>query len=311
MKFDWHFFETPTGQLALIGSIAVVAVGAVAWQRTQNRAAAMPAPKESPAVSLPRVFQRVTSKFETPAPAPVAGVAMPVAPKPVAPKILPLGVSRHLGTGLATATAPYGRMIPCETVVALESNRLTTPVIGLVTEDVWENGQLVVPAGAEVHGRASLDRSRERIAVDGMWVIVAKEAESKSRSEKQVSGIALSREGTSSASSDGSAGLRGIILRTDDWRELKLFASTFLSSATSALQESRTVAGPLGESALPASSAKNATLAGTSAILREYAEQLREAIARDGFFVRVPAGTPFYLYVTEPLTAAAHFAKQP
>jgi hypothetical protein len=29
-------------------------------------------------------------------------------------------------------------MIPCETVVTLESNRLATPVIGIVTEDVWE-----------------------------------------------------------------------------------------------------------------------------------------------------------------------------
>jgi hypothetical protein len=28
---------------------------------------------------------------------------------------------------------------------------------------------------------------------------------------------------------------------------------------------------------------------------------MREAIARDGFYLRVPAGKPFYLYVTQTL----------
>ncbi len=310
MKLDWHYFETPTGQLVLIGLLAVMAAGAFAWQRVHSRTATMPAPPEMATPSLPRVFQRAAAKFEPPAPAlaPAPVASAPAAPKPVAPKILPLAVSRRLETDGTTAAAPYGRMIPCETVVTLESNRLTTPVIGLVTADVWENGQLMVPAGAEVHGRASLDRSRERISVDGMWVIVAKEGPS--RKERQVSGIALTRDGT--GSSDGSAGLRGLILRTDDSRELKLFAAAFLSSATAALQENRSVAGPMGESALAAVSARNAALAGTGAVIREYAEQLREAIARDGFFVRVPAGTPFYLYVAEALpSAAAVPAKQP
>ena len=47
--------------------------------------------------------------------------------------------------------------------------------------------------------------------------------------------------------------------------------------------------------------ARNASLSGTGAVLREYAQQLRDAITRDGFYLRVPAGKPFYLYVTEPI----------
>jgi hypothetical protein len=50
-----------------------------------------------------------------------------------------------------------------------------------------------------------------------------------------VSGIALERS-LANAETDGSAGLRGEVIRTDDWRELRLFAATFLSSATTALQ---------------------------------------------------------------------------
>ncbi|OAM90415.1 hypothetical protein AW736_08025 [Termitidicoccus mucosus] len=197
-------------------------------------------------------------------------------------------------------------MIPCETVVTLESNRLETPVIGLVTEDVWHNGYLIIPAGAEVHGRASLDRARERLAVQGRWMIVWRSPGRENGRELRVDGIALDREIAADGqwgSHDGSAGLRGEILRTDDWREIKLFAATFLSVATSALQDTRSTAGLLGETAVPTATARNATLAGTSAILREYAQQLRDAVAHDGFYVRVPAGKPFYLYVTQTLDA--------
>ncbi len=37
---------------------------------------------------------------------------------------------------------------------------------------------------------------------------------------------------------------------------------------------------------------------------RGYAKQIQEAIARDGFFVRVPAGKQFYLYATETIDVA-------
>jgi hypothetical protein len=98
------------------------------------------------------------------------------------------------------------------------------------------------------------------------------------------------------------------VVRTDDWRETKLFAATFLSTATSALQDTRASAGLVGDVSVPAATARNATLAGTGAILREYAQHLRDAIARDGFYARVPAGTPFYLYITQEFGAGRNNA---
>ena len=44
-----------------------------------------------------------------------------------------------------------------------------------------------------------------------------------------------------------------------------------------------------------------AVLAGTGAVLREQAQAIRESIARDGFYLRVPVGKPFYLYLTQTL----------
>jgi hypothetical protein len=204
-----------------------------------------------------------------------------------------------------SAFAPYGRLIPCETVIALESNRLDTPIVGIVTEDVWHAGRLIVPAGAEVHGRAALDPARERIAAQSPWKIVWRTNSADNGNELATEGIVLEREFDSATGlhgeHDGSAGMRGQVVRTNNDRELKLFAATFLATATSALQDTRSSAGLLGEASVPAATARNGTLAGTSAILRDYAQELRTAIARDGFYLRVPSGHPFYLYTTQTL----------
>lgn len=318
MKLDAEFFSSPTGQLVAVAALAAIAVGVVAWQRTRQTAALPPAKATAPA-SLPKVFERTGLRFEPPAspPAPATTAPGPKPELPPVPSVLPLTLFAAHSPETESpqfADAPFGRLIPCETVVTLESNRLETPVIGLVTEDVWHNGRLLIPAGAEVHGRASLDRARERLAVQGRWVIVWRSPDRENGRELAVDGIALDREFTVDGQwgpHDGSAGLRGEILRTDDWREIKLFAATFLSTATSALQDTRATAGLLGETAVPAATARNATLAGTSAILREYAQQLREAVANDGFYVRVPAGAPFYLYVTQTFGATSHSAAAP
>jgi len=199
--------------------------------------------------------------------------------------------------------APYGRLIPCETVVTLESSRLDTPVIGLVTEDIWHDGRLVIPAGAEVHGRAALDRSRERIAAAGRWVVVWRDGSSFNGTELVLSGIALDRQRNDVTGEfgmrDGSAGLAGQLIRSDNWQKIKLFASTFLAGMASGLQEMRNQGTAFGNVSVPVASGKNAALQGTTDVLNLYAKQIQEVIARDGFYVRVPTGKQFYLYVTE------------
>ena len=313
MKLNSQFFHSPAGQFVLVGAVLVIGVVAVRWQHTHSQTAPLPASKSSAPATLPRTFTREVARFPKFTPPAVTSAA--ISPATIASVTLPEKTRVLPLTLFATPpepppappklTAPYGRLIPCETVVTLESNRLETPVIGLVTEDVWHDGRLVIPAGAEVHGHAALDRTRERLAAQGAWRIVWRTPDSGNGTELPVTGLALDREWDAASGRwgehDGSAGLRGEILKTSDDRELTLFAATFLSTATAALQDTRAVAGLIGETTIPAATARNATLAGAGAVLREYAQQLRDAITRDGFYLRVPAGKPFYLYVTQTL----------
>ena len=197
--------------------------------------------------------------------------------------------------------APFGRLIPCETVVTVDSSSIQTPIIGLVTENVYFGGKLVIPAGTEVHGMAQTDHQRERIASGSSWTLVWQNGE-----EMQLKAIALDREFENStnqtgwAITDGSAGLRGEVIKSDNLADIKLFAATFLSGAAGALTEKQqTVFGPINSPTL-----NNAPFAGAQAVLQTYAQQIFDSIQKDGFYVRVPSGKQFYLYVLQTIDRA-------
>jgi hypothetical protein len=122
--------------------------------------------------------------------------------------------------------------------------------------------------------------------------------------ELSVSGLALDHErepdtGTWSIT-DGSAGLKGRLIKTDNLAEVKLYVAALLSGAADVFTGRRTSA--FGSFALP--SLQNAPLKGAQSVLDRYAQQILTSIERDGFYVRVPAGKQFYLYVTQTLDQA-------
>jgi hypothetical protein len=192
--------------------------------------------------------------------------------------------------------APFGRLVRCELIITVDSSAITTPIVGLVTEDVWHNSHLIIPAGTEIHGSAMVDRVRERIASSGGWTFVWRTGE-----ELTVSGLALDREREQESEgwgiTDGSAGLRGQLVKSDDMAEIKLFTASFLSGAASGLTEKEQTV--FGSQAVP--SLQNAPFVGAQRVLDTYAKQIYDTIQRDGFYVRVPAGKQFYVYVTQTI----------
>lgn len=197
--------------------------------------------------------------------------------------------------------APFGRLVPCRTVITIDSSSLQTPIIGLITEDLYFAGRLVIPAGTEVHGSASIDRPRQRLTSQSAWTLVWQTGE-----ELPLRALALDREfrqageETGWGITDGSAGMRAQLLKSDQLAEIKLFAATFLSGAAQALTEKE----PTLFGALDRRSLQNAPFRGAEEVLGAYAQRILDSIQRDGFHLRVPAGQEFYLYLLQSIDRA-------
>lgn len=296
-----EFFRSPNGRFLLfLLAVALVAVLARGWRNRTPQGDSSARLGGSPDSFVESTNFR-TSPFKPvsrPPESPPPTVTLPVKTN-VVDRLPPIRVYASPYTEPPESVidyAPFGRMIRCELVNTVDSANIATPIIGLVMEDVWHAGRLIIPAGAEVHGRAQLDRTRERIASQSTWTIILPPG-----LELTVSGIALDhaprRDGSGWDPEDGIVGLHGDLLKTDELAEVKLFASAALAAAAQALQHNQQTI--YGLQVLP--TARNATLAGGGQVLSSYAQQIRDAFERDGIFVRVPAGKQFYLYVTETI----------
>jgi hypothetical protein len=208
--------------------------------------------------------------------------------------------------------APYGRLIRCKLVNTVDSATIETPIIGLVENDLFWNGKVLIHRDSEVHGIAQIDKSRERIASEGAWTIVLLDPDDVGLGhELVVKGIALDREDdpqfVTYGITDGSAGLRGMVIKTDKLAEVKLFVATLISGAAQGVTAtSQSIFGtynnPAGASPTGISGwAINPVTGAVTAALDRYAQMIEDAIERDGFFVRVPAGKQFYLYVQQAI----------
>jgi hypothetical protein len=196
-----------------------------------------------------------------------------------------------------TAWLPPGIFIPCALVNTVESSHINTPVVGEVLRDVYQNGHLIIPAGAVVSSFAESGAVRDRIEVAGVWLIVYPDGR-----HLRVRGIACDREADPSnqqfGTEDGSAGLQGDLVESDHWANAKAFIALLMTAsmqtgtavATSALQASHTT-GVIG-------------LPDTTPILAKYLDQLLNGENGDGRFVRVRASKEFYVFVTETVLPA-------
>lgn len=203
-------------------------------------------------------------------------------------------------------TIPFGRMLKCELVNAIDSTNTNTPIVGLLMEPLWVDGVLIFPAGTEIHGKASADKVHARITSSSEWIAVFPPNFKKYASKTvKLRGYALDREdrtgeGKTFGIADGSFGIMGHRIQSTEMNELKIFAASFLQAALAGLEETEPVGGIFPNSKIKPT-ARNASLSGSSAVMGEYVEILKKEIQDKGFYTRVPAGKQFYLYVEEDL----------
>ncbi len=189
---------------------------------------------------------------------------------------------------------PYGTLLKCKLVNTVDSANLETPVIAMLLEDVWQNGKRVIPANTLVHGTARAGRIRDRINASGTWRFVWQDGR-----ELSFTGVALDREYDQDIDgygiTDGSAGLKGRVMATDDFQELKLLAAAALSGFARGTQDRAQTA--LGTTIT--GSLKNGAREGVGEVFDLYAQRTLKDIEQNGYFVRVAAGKEFYVYVLQ------------
>ncbi len=200
--------------------------------------------------------------------------------------------SNSVAPAVARLTLPTHRLIACKLVNTVDSSSLATPIIGLVKNDVFWQGHLMVPKHTEVHCRAAAHHLRDRVASQGTWTLIWATGE-----EISVNGIALDmdQQGDHWGVTDGSAGLKGSIEQAMNPEAVKLFFATFLAGMTEPFQQRQNTL--LGFSLAPTT--QNAALSGVGSVIESYAQQLLKTIEIESAFVRVPSGKSFYLYTLD------------
>jgi len=256
-------------------------------------------------------------KKPEPAKQPEPTKALPQQPVAAAKPDAPLSIdlySEEPRPILSTLAAPFGRLLHCKLVITVDSSKTTTPIIAIITRDLVDKatGTILVPAGTEAHSTASVDTANQRITSQTSWNLVWTDG---SRRELPLSGLALDKDAVLSEDgqpvswgvSDGSAGLRGTVIKTDKMAEIKILAAQFIQGLAGGLVEQelmQTGAGATAQTTVVKKSAiKDAVAQGVQSAAAMYAQQIVAAVQKDGFFIRVPAGSDFYLYVTQTLDA--------
>ncbi len=298
------------GRFVLAGvAFGLVLGGVLYWKgrhpRTGSaRIAAVPNAQASQ--STVTTFDNQIPTFRRPAPPRQAAAPQRSAKLPTSLMAFSIADQPQLGS----AYAAYGRFIRCKLLITVDSNRIQTPIVGLVLEDVYSvDHELVVPAMAEVHGMAQLTSAQDRIGSQNRWVLVWQK--DGREVELPVTGIALDHvpapNGDGWGLTDGSAGLRGQVIKTDNLAEIKALLAQFTAGVAQSMAQNEVQEAVTGNGTIVIeqnNGLKQALAQGAQNAASLYAQQVSDAVKRDGVFIRVAAGTDFYLYVTQTLDAA-------
>lgn len=150
--------------VAAAGLVILFILGLAVALRPHRKAPDMTLYTNSAPVQTTR-YERPTVPVVSFSPQPPPAPPAPLPPPPVKTNS-PL-VALHYHVQLPPDTnppplglyAPAGRLIRCVLVNTVDSANIDTPIIALVTDDLWHDGRIVIPAGTEVHGKASIDHS--------------------------------------------------------------------------------------------------------------------------------------------------------
>ncbi len=204
--------------------------------------------------------------------------------------------------------APYGRLLNCKLVNTLESNVEGTPLIAMVIEDLWwvnakGERKLIIPAGTEVHGRMG-SCVRNRMMASGNFILVWQLTSGEVGMELQLNGRVLEKSNQAgnknlATITDMAAGIPGRVMNNTNLNEMLQYTMAFVQGLSAGFQSNRTYDN--GSTIIHENdgSTKNALASAFQQMSEVALENISDKINKESYYIRVAAGTEFYLYIEQ------------
>jgi len=204
--------------------------------------------------------------------------------------------------------APFGRLLDCKLINTLESNIPNTPLIGIVLEDLWWTNsrgekKLIIPAGTEVHGKMG-SCVRNRMMCNGNFVLVWQITSEQVGMELQIQGTVLEKSNQPGSKdratiTDMAAGLPGRVMNNQNLNEMLQYVMAFTMGLAQGYETNTTYSNGTTIVTSNDGSTKNALAHAFDAMATVALQNISEQIAKESYYIRVAAGTEFYLYISQ------------
>lgn len=211
-------------------------------------------------------------------------------------------------TFLSSRYAPYGRLLDCKLVNTLESNVDGTPLIAIVIKDLWwTNAQgerkLIIPAGTEVHGKMGTC-VRNRMMSDGNFILVWQITSGQVGMELLLQGRVLEKSNQAGDKSkatitDMAAGIPGRVMGNSNLNEMLQYTMAFARGLSEGFETTKTFDNGSTIVTENDGSTKNALAKPFKSLSNVALENITDKISKESYYIRVPAGTEFYLYIEQ------------
>ena len=209
---------------------------------------------------------------------------------------------------LSERYAPFGRLLDCKLVNTLESNVDGTPLIAIVIQDLWWTNakgerKLIIPAGTEVHGKMG-QCVRNRMMCSGNFVLVWQITSDQVGLELQLQGRILEKSNqagdkTKATITDMAAGIPGRVMNNDNLNEMLQYTMAFAQGLSAGFQTKNTYDNGSTIVSQNDGTTKTALAAAFESLSNVALENITDKISKESYYIRVPAGTEFYLYIEQ------------
>ncbi|HJO93155.1 MAG TPA: TrbI/VirB10 family protein [Victivallales bacterium] len=209
---------------------------------------------------------------------------------------------------------PHSTLIPCQLITTIQTSNGSSPILAVVTKNVYNDGKLIIRANTLASGFSKGMPLRDHVMTENNWVLIFRTTDQNNGKELKVKAIALENgtyvEGKHFDLLDGSIGIKGYVTDRRDMDELKELAAGLTSDLAGGLTNAAAITAgamvgdPTGASSSLSSLGQSIGSSATNASQQSAKIVAEKSLINDlenKYYITCPAGTKFYLMLQSTL----------